>query len=345
MDVADNAGKSGYTPDTLASRGVIPAKQLIPILQSLLNGLEALHRHKLIHRDIKPDNILFVNGVPVLGDVGLTSLSGEASLVGTPQFLPPEVLSGKHLPDEASDLFALGRVAYVALTGNNPNQYPQIPGDLHREAAPVIAFCRVASAKSATITACRGALQGRKSFRFHWKSVAATLLLILLAAVAIFFLWPRQVTFPTSFQPQAPDRISSPSTQAPTSRTFRLLTVDEYKVGLAALHAKYPAVPDTLAQQAQKRYEEVEEEHKTAMMKFFGAPDGAESIAQADEKRRNIAATDKLYQLADLTRRIEFSSANGFQSPDTDKLHRLDLNFAERQQIVNSLLQSKKIQK
>ena len=187
MDAADDRGSDGtYVPDTLASRGRLSAAELIPMLRALLDGVAALHKRKVIHRDIKPENILFVEKVPVLGDVGLTAPIGNASMVGTPSFLPPEVLSGARPPDERSDLYALGRVAYVALTGLPPRKYPQIPKDLPPEAAPVLAFCRAANAGDATLESCRAALDSppRRSVGPLWL-IAAALLLAVVAAVAV----------------------------------------------------------------------------------------------------------------------------------------------------------------
>ena len=187
MDAADDRGANGtYVPDTLAARGRMSAAELIPVLDALLDGVTALHRRKLVHRDIKPENILFVEKIPVLGDIGLTAPAGNASLVGTPSFLPPEVLSGSRPPDERSDLFALGRVAYVALAGLPPHKYPQLPNDLPREAAPVLAFCRAANAADATVGSCRAALKSppRRSVGPLWLTAAA-LLPAVVAAVAI----------------------------------------------------------------------------------------------------------------------------------------------------------------
>ena len=189
MDAADDRGAAdAYLPDTLAARGRMRAAELLPILRALLDGVAALHKRKLIHRDIKPENILFVNNTPVLGDIGLAAPSGDASLVGTPSFLPPEVLSGARKPDERSDLYALGRVAYCVLTGNPPHKYPQLPEDLTKEAAPVLAFCRAASAGDATPDSCRAALTApprSKSLR----CLIGLPLLGILAAALVFALF------------------------------------------------------------------------------------------------------------------------------------------------------------
>ena len=136
MDAADdlNRGKGKYLPDTLANRldkfGRMDGKEIVAMLDGLLNGLEELHKHGLVHRDIKPDNILWVNGRPTLADVGLIALDGKGSLVGTPGFMSPKLLSGKGQADTSDDFYALGKVIYCALTGLPVGEYPSIPENL-----------------------------------------------------------------------------------------------------------------------------------------------------------------------------------------------------------------------
>lgn len=139
MEVADNRLAPGldYKPDTLASRieaGRLPPGQIISIASALLNGIETLHQTQLVHRDIKPANIIFINGVPKLSDIGLVSLDRtNLSLAGTIGFIPPEDLacgdSGSG-SNPQSDLYAMGKVIYCALTGMSPSDFPNMPKDI-----------------------------------------------------------------------------------------------------------------------------------------------------------------------------------------------------------------------
>ncbi len=136
MDAADalHHGQGDYVPDTLANRlrkfKRLDGAEIAEMLEGLLAGLAELHRHKLVHRDIKPDNILWINGRPTLADAGLIAPVGAGSLVGTPGFLSPRLLSGKSSAEPEDDFYALGKVVYCALTGNPVEKYPSIPRDL-----------------------------------------------------------------------------------------------------------------------------------------------------------------------------------------------------------------------
>lgn len=122
-----------YCPRTLArdieSRSEIPIVECIQVGMELTAALEFLHGHQLIHRDIKPGNIIFVNGRPKLADVGLVvEIRGDTdpvSWVGTTGYIPPE---GPGTP--AADVFSLGKVLYSMATGRTVTSFPELPSRL-----------------------------------------------------------------------------------------------------------------------------------------------------------------------------------------------------------------------
>ena len=71
----------------------------------IAEGLDYLHRKELIHRDVKPSNLIFIDGKCRLADIGLVALLGQRSFVGTEGFVAPEGPG-----TAASDIFSLGMV-------------------------------------------------------------------------------------------------------------------------------------------------------------------------------------------------------------------------------------------
>jgi serine/threonine-protein kinase len=110
----------------LTGRGVLPARELVPILRQVALGVGAAHNLGFVHRDLKPSNIMIdTNGVAAVLDFGVArSLSapgrtGPGIVLGTPAFLSPEQATGQPL-GPPSDVFSLGTLAYTALTGKLP---------------------------------------------------------------------------------------------------------------------------------------------------------------------------------------------------------------------------------
>jgi WD40 repeat protein len=116
-----------YTPKTLAQdlgpRAKLSAQECLQLGLGLSQALAELHKHGLVHRDVKPSNIIFVNGVPKLADIGLVVGVNEAhSYVGTEGFIPPEG------PGTAqADVYSLGKVLYEASTGKDRQDFPELP--------------------------------------------------------------------------------------------------------------------------------------------------------------------------------------------------------------------------
>ena len=114
-----------YVPKTLSrvihQRGRLSYDECLTLGLTLNLALGHLHRHGLIHRDVKPSNIVFVNGVAKLTDIGLvTDLAGAESFVGTEGYIPPEGPNSSQ-----ADLYALGKVLYEASMGKDRNQFPE----------------------------------------------------------------------------------------------------------------------------------------------------------------------------------------------------------------------------
>ena len=123
--ISDLRSPSEYVPRTLARdlhyRGRLPLEDCLQLGLTLSFALGHLHRHGLIHRDVKPSNIIFVGGVPKLADIGLvTDAVGANTFVGTEGFVPPE---GPTSPQ--ADIYALSKVLYEAAMGKDRNEFPE----------------------------------------------------------------------------------------------------------------------------------------------------------------------------------------------------------------------------
>ncbi|MBR3927291.1 MAG: serine/threonine protein kinase [Akkermansia sp.] len=110
--------KAAPAPDT------ITAEWLQPVLEKLLYALDYLHAQGLIHRDIKPNNILITkSGEPILIDFGTARAlenTHSQSRIGTPGFMPFEQSSAKGKRGPWTDLYALGATCYRLITGQRP---------------------------------------------------------------------------------------------------------------------------------------------------------------------------------------------------------------------------------
>tara|TARA_R110002096_G_scaffold14302_7_gene49870 strand:- start:1481 stop:2251 length:771 start_codon:yes stop_codon:yes gene_type:complete len=130
--------------------GKINQSDALAIMAHVLDGLEYVHAHGIVHCDIKPANILLNReGHVKIADFGLAktlaspeeyaakpSFITQPILAGTPDFVAPEVLNGDSDPDHRADLYAVGVMLYQMLTGKLPRGQFERPSELIPELDP-----------------------------------------------------------------------------------------------------------------------------------------------------------------------------------------------------------------
>ena len=109
----------------------LPVDEAVRIATAVANALDHAHRHNVIHRDIKPGNILLQDGEPIVADFGIALAVGAAGSnrltetglsLGTPFYMSPEQATGDRAVGASTDTYALGAVLYEMLVGEPP--YP-----------------------------------------------------------------------------------------------------------------------------------------------------------------------------------------------------------------------------
>jgi serine/threonine protein kinase len=126
----------------LARDPPVPVRELVRLMAEVLLGLEAVHAAGVVHRDVKPENILLTREadqiVPKLVDFGIsreepaspaaraTPITGFGTAMGTPWYMSPEQASGRLPVDRRSDIFSVGVILYEALVGAPPFDGPTL---------------------------------------------------------------------------------------------------------------------------------------------------------------------------------------------------------------------------
>ncbi|EWM11125.1 serine/threonine protein kinase [Kutzneria sp. 744] len=142
FDVAENDGEpclvmeflpSRSLSSVLAERGTLSPEEAAKICAQVASALSAAHAAGIVHRDVKPANILLTeNGTAKITDFGISRAVGDVTVTqtgisaGTPAYLAPEVARG-HDPSPAADVFSLGATLYNAVEGRPPFGTSQNP--------------------------------------------------------------------------------------------------------------------------------------------------------------------------------------------------------------------------
>ncbi len=119
--------------ETLRSRlsreGRLPVAEAVRIAREMADGLEYAHRRGVVHRDVKPENVLLQGEHAVLGDFGISLALEQAGgdrltrtgiTIGTPQYMAPEQATGARAIDARADVYALGVVLHEMIAGETP---------------------------------------------------------------------------------------------------------------------------------------------------------------------------------------------------------------------------------
>jgi serine/threonine protein kinase len=112
--------------DVLNEKSVLPIGQVLDIVAQVAEGLAFAHEHGIVHRDVKPSNIMIQkDGHVKITDFGIARMASAAvrtqtgMVLGSPKYMSPEQVMGK-LTDQRSDIFSLGVMLYEMLTGRPP---------------------------------------------------------------------------------------------------------------------------------------------------------------------------------------------------------------------------------
>ena len=110
--------------EQLAEQHILPTEDVIGYSRQICKGLDYAHSHGIVHRDVKPANIMITaNGTVKIMDFGIAkaggSMTSTGQVLGTPNYMAPEQVKGRPL-DGRSDLFSFGVILYEMLTGEKP---------------------------------------------------------------------------------------------------------------------------------------------------------------------------------------------------------------------------------
>ncbi|RLK62134.1 serine/threonine-protein kinase [Actinokineospora cianjurensis] len=144
--------------DIVRERGPMPAEQVAKLAEQLLSALEAAHQAGIVHRDVKPSNIMLAaNGRAKLTDFGIAQslddprLTSSGILIGSPTYMAPERIRGEEA-GAGSDLWALGAVLFYAIEGYNPFERPTTAATMHAILADVPHLTRAQGALASVIS-------------------------------------------------------------------------------------------------------------------------------------------------------------------------------------------------
>src|SRR5687767_1808553 len=119
--------------ETLRARitreGRLPVDEALQLVREMADALEYAHGRGVVHRDVKPENVLLHGGRALVADFGIAlaveraggeRLTRTGIMLGTPQYMAPEQATGERAVDARTDVYALGAVLHEMLAGESP---------------------------------------------------------------------------------------------------------------------------------------------------------------------------------------------------------------------------------
>ena len=153
--------------DRLHREGTIPEEEAQRMLAEVADALDHAHRQGVVHRDVKPDNVLLDDetGRALLTDFGVAkgvsrgeTVTQQGNLVGTPHYMSPEQASGRGDVDGRSDIYSLGVMAYQMLSGRLPFEGKSaaelLTKQITQEPAPLSSMASISTATAQVVERC-----------------------------------------------------------------------------------------------------------------------------------------------------------------------------------------------
>ena len=150
----------------LAREGRLPVDDALQLVREMADALEHAHRHGVVHRDVKPENVLLQDGHALVADFGIAlalehaggeRLTRTGITLGTPQYMAPEQADGERAIDARADVYALGAVLHEMLAGESPFAAASHAGGAAARDERAADGARDAPRRRGVVPRCRGA--------------------------------------------------------------------------------------------------------------------------------------------------------------------------------------------